>query len=560
MIAADKHYLVVSRLEPVLMRNGLPSYEALVQGLKRPDSLRLQEQVIDAITTKETSFNRDGHPFEELRRSILPELARRLLENRASTRLFNPKSRIWCAAVATGQEPYSVAMAVADFLASRPGLGLTGDDFPILATDISEAALTIAREGRYTTSELGRGISPEQRTRYFRQVRDGWVVDDSLRRGIEFRRLNLIQPLPNLGTFDLILCRNLLIYLDEEFTPPPVSEPSSGAQPRWDSHDRRGGEHLRRDRRFHDGATRQYVHPPAIVMTSHPVLSAGTSGRTPPPPIPRRSEPAAELRSADPPRSSGRRGPRRGGSQDRHDQDRGLPAGQPERRPQESKSGQGRQAEEHDVRLAGLVGRPGQHPEAMSRPGSGRRGLPAAAAIDAIARGRALEPLEECLVAAVVVQAEQAPPRRDREPGEGPGRVARPGGQAVTEGEAERQVHEMVHEVVVIDAVQARGPVPAGDLAVDVVEPEAEVRPARRRAGNPIESRCRWPRLRPDSPGARPASPGGPRAPAGPPARSRRWPSAAPSAGPASCRSRDAALSARSAASSSRVGSRRFIA
>jgi chemotaxis protein methyltransferase CheR len=215
VIAEDKHYLVVSRLEPILKRNGLHSYESLVQGLKQPNSLRLQEQIIEAITTKETSFNRDGHPFDELRRSILPELASRALEKRAATRLFKPKPRLWCTAVATGQEAYSVAMAVSDFLASRPGLGLTIDDFPILATDISLSALAVAREGRYSTSELSRGISPEQRARYFRHVHGGWIVDDTLRRGIEFRRLNLVQPLPNLGTFDLILCRNFLIYLDE---------------------------------------------------------------------------------------------------------------------------------------------------------------------------------------------------------------------------------------------------------------------------------------------------------------------------------------------------------
>ena len=121
VIAEDKQYLVVSRLEPILKRNGLPSYESLVQRLKQPNSLLLQEQIIEAITTKETSFNRDGHPFEELRRSILPELASRLIERRATTRLLNPKARIWCAAVATGQEAYSVAMAVADFLASSTG-------------------------------------------------------------------------------------------------------------------------------------------------------------------------------------------------------------------------------------------------------------------------------------------------------------------------------------------------------------------------------------------------------------------------------------------------------
>jgi chemotaxis protein methyltransferase CheR len=215
VITADKQYLVVSRLEPILKRNRLPSYESLVQGLTQSNSLQLQEQIIEAITTKETSFNRDGHPFEELRRSILPELASRLLEKRATTRLLNQKARIWCTTVATGQEAYSVAMAVSDFLASRPGLGLTIDDFPILATDISLIALAIAREGRYSTSELSRGISAEQRVRHFRQDNGGWVVDDPLRRVIEFRRLNLVQPLPNLGTFDLILCRNFLIYLDE---------------------------------------------------------------------------------------------------------------------------------------------------------------------------------------------------------------------------------------------------------------------------------------------------------------------------------------------------------
>jgi chemotaxis protein methyltransferase CheR len=215
VVAEDKDYLVLSRLGPVLERNGLPSFEALVLGLRGPDSLRLQEQVIEAITTRETSFNRDVHPFEGLRRSILPELAGRLLGRRAAAGLHGARCRIWCTAVATGQEAYSVAMAVADFLVSRPGIGLTAEDFRILATDISQDALAVAREGRYTTPELARGVSPEQRARYFRPSDGGWVVVDALRRGIEFRRLNLVRPLPNLGTFDLILCRNFLIYLED---------------------------------------------------------------------------------------------------------------------------------------------------------------------------------------------------------------------------------------------------------------------------------------------------------------------------------------------------------
>lgn len=215
VLADDKQYLVVTRLEPVLKRNGLCSYESLVQALRQPGSRELREQLIEAITTRETSFNRDGHPFDELRRLILPELARRLIERRAESKLLLQKARIWCAAAATGQEAYSVAMAVCDFLASRPGHGLQLDDFPILGSDISAEALAIAREGRYSATELSRGMTTAHRDRFFRRDNKGWVVNDSLRRMIEFRRLNLVQPLPNLGSFDLILCRNFLIYLDE---------------------------------------------------------------------------------------------------------------------------------------------------------------------------------------------------------------------------------------------------------------------------------------------------------------------------------------------------------
>ena len=139
-----------------------------------------------------------------------------------------------------------MAMAVADFLASRPGIGLIPDDFPILATDISQAALAVAREGRYSTPEVNRGLAPELRARYFHHVRGGWVVNEALRRGIEFLRLNLVMPLPNLGTFDLILCRNFLIYLDESArrrrSPRigPARPPSPGRAPAHRQRRRRG--------------------------------------------------------------------------------------------------------------------------------------------------------------------------------------------------------------------------------------------------------------------------------------------------------------------------------
>jgi chemotaxis protein methyltransferase CheR len=215
VISEDKQYLVTSRLEPVLKLNGLASYESLVQELKRPDALALRDQMIEAMTTNETSFHRDGHPFDELSRAILPMLASQLLDRRAATKSSYQKARIWCAAVATGQEAYSVAMKVTELMAGRSARGLTVDDFPILASDISSNALATAGEGRYSSAELDRGLTPAQRDRFFRQDNGAWIVDPSLRRMVEFRRLNLAVPWPDLGTFDLILCRNLLIYLDD---------------------------------------------------------------------------------------------------------------------------------------------------------------------------------------------------------------------------------------------------------------------------------------------------------------------------------------------------------
>jgi chemotaxis protein methyltransferase CheR len=215
VIAADKQYLVKARLEPILLTNGLASYELLVQELRKPDSILLRDQTIEAITTNETSFNRDGHPFDALRRSIVPELANRLVERKATSRFPHSKARIWSAAAATGQEAYSVAMAVADCLAARSASGLTLDDFPILASDISRTALAIARLARYSSAELERGLNALERDRFFRHENGAWIADAALRRMVEFRRLNFAQALPDLGTFDLILCRNLLIYLDD---------------------------------------------------------------------------------------------------------------------------------------------------------------------------------------------------------------------------------------------------------------------------------------------------------------------------------------------------------
>ncbi len=174
----------------------------------------LKDQIIEAITTNETSFNRDTHPFDALRRHILPELAERMLERRKAGLLSGQRARIWCAAVATGQEAYSVGMAVHDYVRTRAMRELTASHFPILATDISGQALATAQAGRYSSAEVDRGVTAEQRARYFRQEHGGWVVDDAIRRNIEFRRLNLVSTRPATEAYDLIFCRNVLIYFD----------------------------------------------------------------------------------------------------------------------------------------------------------------------------------------------------------------------------------------------------------------------------------------------------------------------------------------------------------
>lgn len=136
-------------------------------------------------------------------------------DRRAKNGRPHATSRIWCAAVARGQEAYSVPMAADEVGACKPGCGLTLESFPILATDISSHALEAARAGRYPTAEIERGVTPARRERYFQPEDRGWLIDPALRRAIEFRRLNLTLPLSDLGTFDLILCRIFLIYLDE---------------------------------------------------------------------------------------------------------------------------------------------------------------------------------------------------------------------------------------------------------------------------------------------------------------------------------------------------------
>jgi chemotaxis protein methyltransferase CheR len=200
VLSADKTYLLETRLMSVARKYGLPSPEQIPAALRNGCS-KLEADVIEAMTTNETLFFRDRHPFDTLQHHILPEL----IELRGQSKCL----RIWSAACSTGQEPYSIAMLIRDHFPI-----LSGWQLEILATDISPSVLGRAREARYTNFEVQRGLPVQLLVRYFEQTEDMWRVRPELRRMVTFREFNLLDDPTSLGTFDIIFCRNVLLYFD----------------------------------------------------------------------------------------------------------------------------------------------------------------------------------------------------------------------------------------------------------------------------------------------------------------------------------------------------------
>jgi chemotaxis protein methyltransferase CheR len=200
VLSASKAYLVNGRLEPVARAAGLGSVDALLSRLRvgAPDDLI--RQCADAMATHESSFFRDGAPFEHIGKSVLPDLIARRQTRR--------KLRIWCAACSSGQEPYSMAM----LLKETPLLA--GWALEIVATDMSEAILSKASSGIYSDFEVRRGLSPDRLSRWFEPHGEDWRVLPALRQMISFQAHNLLKGAAGLGLFDMILCRNVLIYFD----------------------------------------------------------------------------------------------------------------------------------------------------------------------------------------------------------------------------------------------------------------------------------------------------------------------------------------------------------
>ncbi len=200
-IALDesKGYLVETRLAPVARSYECNSIGELVNQMKGKVYGRLHRATVEAMTTNETSFFRDIHPFESLRRDILPEL----VQKRSDSRTLN----IWCAASSSGQEPYTLAMVVRQHFPQ-----LANWKIKILATDISEEMIERARAGIYSQLEVNRGLPAQLLVRYF--LKDGlaWRIKDEIRETVEFRVLNLTKPFPPLPAMDLVFIRNVLIY------------------------------------------------------------------------------------------------------------------------------------------------------------------------------------------------------------------------------------------------------------------------------------------------------------------------------------------------------------
>jgi chemotaxis protein methyltransferase CheR len=203
MLSADKQYLVESRLLPIARRIGVPQLADLVVKLKAPGAEPLTVDVVEAMTTNESFFYRDKVPFDQFREVVVPSL----IKARAAQR----RIRIWCAAASTGQEPYSLAMILKEM-----AVPLAGWRTEIIATDISNEVLEKARAGLYSQFEVQRGLPIQMLMKYFTQAGETWQISPEIKAMVQYRPLNLLADFGHLGKFDVVFCRNVLIYFDQE--------------------------------------------------------------------------------------------------------------------------------------------------------------------------------------------------------------------------------------------------------------------------------------------------------------------------------------------------------
>lgn len=206
VLGKNKQYLVSSRLNRLLEERGINGLGELLQRIRAQPYSGLRETVVDAMTTNETLWFRDSYPFELMKSRLIPEFIAK-----------NPgqRLRIWSAACSSGQEPYSLSMTIDEF--ERAHIGQLRAGSSIVATEISSSMLLASKTARYDQLAIARGLSAERLTRYFDETSPGqWTVKLPVRQRVEFRQLNLLDSYAVLGKFDIIFCRNVLIYFSAE--------------------------------------------------------------------------------------------------------------------------------------------------------------------------------------------------------------------------------------------------------------------------------------------------------------------------------------------------------
>lgn len=202
VLDSGKGYLVETRLAPLVRREGVAGIDELLIRLRTSAGSALAQEVVEALVTNETSFFRDPFVFESLARDVIPELMVRRRQERSLS--------IWSAACSSGQEPYSLAMLFHERFANE----CAHWKLRVTASDLSTRMLERARQGSYSKLEIGRGLSDHQIRRHFQSTGNAFQIDSRLRDTVEFRQINLVQEWPALAPFDLVLLRNVLIYMD----------------------------------------------------------------------------------------------------------------------------------------------------------------------------------------------------------------------------------------------------------------------------------------------------------------------------------------------------------
>lgn len=208
-VGADKSYLIESRLSSLVEESGCDSFGSFYQKVRLGNDAALRDRIVDLMTTNETLWFRDTHPFTIFKEVLLPQFSQEIKEGKRF------KVRIWSAASSTGQEPYSLAMIILEAMAAQPHL--QKHHFEILATDISSTALRMASLARYDRIAISRGLPETYRARFFKDEGRVWSLTDDVKNMVRLKRFNLQDSPAAFGRFDIILCRNVAIYFSDDF-------------------------------------------------------------------------------------------------------------------------------------------------------------------------------------------------------------------------------------------------------------------------------------------------------------------------------------------------------